>query len=160
MWFSVNFTNRQWSEASLISNKRWTIKRNQKKDDNALSSQDELFLLRRRRDLQVTGKPKPPQNRNTSLLKQILSKAGFKIRGDRLTIKRDEAIFEIDLKMGGIYVLREGAEPLSLCVTVESHPWTNIEGLSDFDLFLLSVIYLLTNEELPQSILQQIHQKK
>ena len=89
-------------------------------------------------------------------MKRILRKEGFKIRGDKLIIERVEATFEVDLKMGGVYALREGAEPLSLCITVESYPWTNVEGLSDFDLFLLSVIYLLANEELPQSIRQQI----
>jgi hypothetical protein len=113
--------------------------------------------LRRRRDLQVTGKPKPPQSRNLEGLKQVLQSEGFRIRGNRLTIHRDEATFEVDLKMGHVSVLKEGKAPLVLCVTLESTPWANIDDLSDFDLFLLSVIYLLAREPLPQSIKEQLN---
>jgi hypothetical protein len=69
---------------------------------------------------------------------------------------REEATFEVDLKMGHVFVLCEDTEPISLCVTLESSSWTNVGGLSDFDLFLLSVVYLLANEELPESILSQL----
>jgi len=112
--------------------------------------------LRRKRDLQVTGKPKPTPSRNLESLKQILQSEGFKIRGNRLVIQRDEATFEIDLKMGHVCALKEGKEPLALCVTLESTPWANIDDLSEFDLFLLSVIYLLAREPLPQSIIEQL----
>lgn len=121
-------------------------------------TQNEQWMqdLRRKRDLQVTGKPKPTQSRNLEGLKQILQSEGFKIRGNRMLIQRDEATFEVDLKMGHIYALKEGKEPLVLCVTLESTPWANIDDLSDFDLFLLSVIYLLAREPLPQSITEQL----
>jgi hypothetical protein len=112
--------------------------------------------LRRKRDLQVTGKPKPTQPRNLEGLKQILQSEGFTIRGNRMIIRRDEATFEVDLKMGHIFVLKEGKEPLVLCVTLESTPWANIDNLSDFDLFLLSVIYMLAREPLPKSIKEQL----
>ena len=112
--------------------------------------------LRRKRDLQVTGKPKATQNRNLEGLKQLLLSEGFKIRGNRLTIHREEATFEVDLKMGNVYALDEGKEPLVLCETLESPPWANIDDLADFDLFLLSVIYLLAREPLPKSITEQL----
>ncbi len=121
-------------------------------------TQNEQWMLdlRRKRDLQITGKPKPTQNRNLEGLKQILLSEGFKIRGNRMVIQREEATFEVDLKMGHVYALKEGKEPLVLCVTLESTPWANIDDLSDFDLFILSVIYLLAREPLPQSITGQI----
>ncbi|MFW9830215.1 MAG: hypothetical protein ACFFD8_00315 [Candidatus Thorarchaeota archaeon] len=106
--------------------------------------------------MQVTGKLKPTQSRNLERLKQILKSEGFKIRGNRLLITRDEATFEIDLKMGHVSALKEEKEPVILCITLESTPWANIEGLSDFDLFLLSVIYLLAREPLPESITEQL----
>ncbi|MHA2405477.1 MAG: hypothetical protein ACXADB_02110 [Candidatus Hermodarchaeia archaeon] len=112
--------------------------------------------LRRKRDLQVTGKPKAPHSRNLEGLKQILRAEGFKFRGNRILIDREEATFEVDLKMGHVYALKEGKEPLVLCVTLESTPWANIDDLSDFDLFLLSIIYLLAREPLPQSIKEQL----
>lgn len=112
--------------------------------------------LRRKRDLQVTGKPKPTQSRNLERLKQVLKSAGFTIRGNRLLIEREEATFEVDLKMGHVSVLQEEKEPKILCVTLESKPWANIEGLADFDLFLLSIVYLLARETLPRSIIEQI----
>ena len=114
------------------------------------------YDLRRKRDLQVTGKPKASHSRNLEGLKQILHSEGFKIRGNRMLIDREEATFEIDLKMGHVYALKEGKEPLVLCVTLESTPWANIDNLSDFDLFLLSIIYLLAREPLPQSIKEQL----
>ncbi|MFX1564594.1 MAG: hypothetical protein ACFFCH_01235 [Promethearchaeota archaeon] len=113
--------------------------------------------LRRRRNLLVTGKPKATRERNLEGLKQLLQSEGFKIRGNRLLIQRDEAAFEVDLKMGHVYALLEGKEPLVLCVTLESTPWANIDNLSDFDLFLLSIIYLLTREPLPTSIKEQLN---
>ncbi len=112
--------------------------------------------LRQKRNLQVTGKPKPTQRRNLERLKHILKSEGFKIRGNRLLIHRTEATFEIDLKMGHILALQEGHEPLALCVTLESTPWANTDELADFDLFLLSVIYLLAREPLPESITEQL----
>lgn len=115
-----------------------------------------MLNLRRKRELQVTGKLKPTRGRNLPRLKQILKDEGFKIRGDRLVIEREEATFEVDLKMGHVSALRENAEPLILCVTVESSPWANNEELSDFDVSLLSVIYLLAHEKLPESITQQL----
>jgi hypothetical protein len=114
--------------------------------------------LRRKRDLQVTGKPKPTQNRNLESLKRLLQSEGFKIRGNRLVIQREEATFEIDLKMGHVYALKKGEEPIVLCVTLESTPWANIDDLSEFDLFLLSVVYLLAREPLPQSIIEQLEE--
>jgi hypothetical protein len=104
----------------------------------------------------VTGKLKPTQNRNLERLKHILKSEGFKIRGNRLLIKREEATFEVDLKMGHVQALQEGKEPLILCVTLDSTPWANIEDLADFDLFLLSIIYLLARESLPESITEQL----
>jgi hypothetical protein len=115
-----------------------------------------MLDLRRKRDLQVTGKPKPTQPRNLERLKHILKSEGFKIRGNRLLIERDEATFEVDLKMGNVQALQEGKEPLILCVTQDSTPWANIEDLADFDLFLLSIIYLLARESLPESITEQL----
>ncbi|MFX1473871.1 MAG: hypothetical protein ACFFCO_00115 [Promethearchaeota archaeon] len=115
-----------------------------------------MISLRRKRNLQIVGKTKPSPSRNLLRLKQILKDEGFQIRGDRILISREEATFEVDLKMGHVFVLREDRDPISLCVTLESSSWTNIGGLSDFDLFLLSVVYLLTNEALPESILSQI----
>lgn len=115
-----------------------------------------LVSLRRKRNLQIVGKPKPPPSRNLLRLRKILKDEGFKIRGDRLLIVRKEATFEVDLRMGHVFVLRENEAPISLCVTLESSSWTNVGGLSDFDLFLLSVVYLLANEEIPQSILSQL----
>ncbi len=115
--------------------------------------------LRRKRDLQVTGKPKPSRNRNLEGLKQLLKSEGFKIRGNRMLIQRDEATFEVDLKMGHVYALREGEEPLVLCVTLESTPWANVDNLSNFDLFLLSIVYLLAREPIPQSITEQLDSK-
>ena len=112
--------------------------------------------LRRKRDLQVTGKPKPTRDRNLEGLKQLLISEGFKIRGNRLLIQRDEATFEVDLKMGHIYALRKKQEPLVLCLTLESTPWANVDNLSNFDLFLLSIIYLLAREPLPTSITEQL----
>jgi len=112
--------------------------------------------LRRKRDLQVTGKPKPTQRRNLERLKHILKSEGFKISGNRLLIEREEATFEVDLKMGHVQALQEGKEPLILCVTQDSTPWANIEDLADFDLFLLSIIYLLARESLPESITEQL----
>jgi hypothetical protein len=112
--------------------------------------------LRRKRDLLVTGKPKPTQARNLERLKQILQSEGFTIRANRIVIQRKEAVFEVDLKMGHIYALKEDREPLVLCVTLESTPWANIDDLSEFDLFLLSVIYLLAREPLPESIKGQL----
>jgi hypothetical protein len=58
--------------------------------------------------------------------------------------------------MGHVSVLREDKEPLILCVTVESAPFADNEELSDFDISLLSVIYLLAHEKLPESITQQL----
>lgn len=115
-----------------------------------------MYDLRRKRDLQVTGKPKPTPSRNLNRLKHILKSEGFNIRGNRLLITRDEATFEVNLKMGHVSVLQDGKEPIILCVTLESTPWANIDGLSDFDLFLLSVIYLLAREPLPESITEQL----
>jgi len=115
-----------------------------------------MHNLRQQRNLQVTGKPKPTQTRNLERLKQILQSEGFAIRANRIVIQRDEATFEVDIKMGHIYALNEGREPLVLCVTLESTPWANIDDLSDFDLFLLSVIYLLAREPLPESITEQL----
>ena len=115
-----------------------------------------LVELRKKRDLQVTGKLKPPQNRNLPRLKQILKDEGFRIRGDRIVIEREEATFEVDLKMGHVFALRANQPPAILCVTLESSPWTNGDDLSDFDLFLLSVVYLLAHEKLPQSITEQL----
>ena len=115
-----------------------------------------MHNLRQQRNLQVTGKPKPTQTRNLERLKQILHSEGFAIRANRIVIQRDEATFEVDLRMGHIYALNEGREPLVLCVTLESTPWANIDDLSDFDLFLLSVIYLLAREPLPESITEQL----
>ncbi len=112
--------------------------------------------LKRKREIQVTGKLKPTHGRNLPRLKQILKDEGFKIRGNRLIIEREEATFEIDLKMGHVSALRENSEPLILCMTIESSPWANNEELSDFDLYLLSVIYLLAHETLPESITQQL----
>lgn len=119
-------------------------------------SEQWMHDLRRKRDLQVTGKLKPTQNRNLERLKHILKSEGFKIRGNRLLIKREEATFEVDLKMGHVQALQEGKEPLILCVTLDSTPWANIEDLADFDLFLLSIIYLLARESLPESITEQL----
>ena len=73
-----------------------------------------------------------------------------------MLIDREEATFEVDLKMGHVYALKEGKEPLVLCVTLESTPWANIDNLSDFDLFLLSIIYLLAREPLPPSIKEHL----
>jgi hypothetical protein len=112
--------------------------------------------LRRKRDLLVTGKPKATHERNLEGLKQLLQSEGFKIRGNRILIQRDESAFEVDLKMGHIYALQEGKEPRVLCVTLESTPWANTDNLSDFDLFLLSIIYLLAREPLPKSITEQL----
>ena len=112
--------------------------------------------LRRKRDFLVTGKLKPTKRRNLPRLKQILKDEGFKIRGHRLLINRTEATFEVDLKMGHVSALRENEEPLPLCVTVESSSWTSSEDLSDFDLFILSVVFLLANEKIPESITQQL----
>lgn len=112
--------------------------------------------LRSKRNLQVTGKPKPSQNRNLNRLKQILTSEGFKIKGNRLLVEREEASFEVDLKMGHVTALKEGKEPIALCVTLETTPWANIDDLSDFDLFLLSIIYILAREELPTSIIEQL----
>jgi len=112
--------------------------------------------LRRKRELLITGKLKPTQERNLLRLKQILKDEGFKIRGDRLIIERDEATFEVDLKMGHVSALRKKEKPLVLCVTVESTPFANNEELSDFDVSLLSIIYLLAHEKLPESITQQL----
>lgn len=112
--------------------------------------------LRRKRDLLVTGKPKATHERNLEGLKQLLKSEGFKIRGNRILIQRDEAAFEVDLKMGHVYALLEGKEPIVLCVTLESKPWANTGNLSDFDLFLLSIIYLLAREPLPKSITEQL----
>jgi hypothetical protein len=58
--------------------------------------------------------------------------------------------------MGHVFALRTNQPPAILCITIESSPWTNGDDLSDFDLFLLSVVYLLANEKLPQSITQQL----
>ncbi len=123
-------------------------------------SQREQWRLDRRRqmDLIITGKIKPPQERNLSRLKQILKEEGFKIRGNRLLIERTEATFEVDLKMGHVSILRESEEPQILCVTLESTPWIENEDLADFDVFLLSIIYLLANEALPESITTQLQQ--
>jgi len=115
-----------------------------------------LVELRKKRDLQVTGKPKPPQNRNLPRLRQILKDEGFKIRGDRIVIEREEATFEVDLKMGHVFAIRANVPPAILCVTIESSPWASGDDLSDFDLFLLSVVYLLAHEKLPQSITEQL----
>ena len=112
--------------------------------------------LRQKRNLQVTGKPKPPQNRNLERLKQILTSEGFKIRGNRLLVEREEATFEVDLKMGHVNALNEGKEPIALCVTLETTPWASLDDLTDFDLFLLSIIYMLKQEELPASIIEQL----
>ncbi|MFX0169251.1 MAG: hypothetical protein ACFE89_07845 [Candidatus Hodarchaeota archaeon] len=112
--------------------------------------------LRLRRDLQVTGKPKPTQSRNLERLKQLLASEGFKIRANRLQIKRQEATFEIDLKMGNVTALQEGKDPIALCVTLETTPWASLEDLSDFDLFLLSIVYVLAREALPASIKEQL----
>ena len=112
--------------------------------------------LRQKRNLQVTGKPKPTQHRNLDRLKQILTSEGFKIRGNRLLVEREEATFEVDLKMGHVNALKEGKEPIALCVTLETTPWASLEDLSDFDLFLLSIVYLLAQEALPASILEQL----
>ena len=71
-------------------------------------------------------------------------------------ISREEGKFEVDLRMGHVFFLHENNTPLSLCVTLESSSWSNIGELSEFDLFLLSVIYLLVNEELPESIQSQL----
>ncbi len=123
-------------------------------------SQREQWRLDRRRqmDLIITGKIKPPQERNLSRLKQILKEEGFKLRGNRLLIERTEATFEVDLKMGHVSILRESEEPQILCVTLESTPWIENEDLADFDVFLLSIIYLLANEALPESITTQLQQ--
>ena len=115
-----------------------------------------MLDLRRKRDLQVTGKPKPTHNRNLEGLKQLLLSEGFKLRGNKMLIERDEATFEVDLKMGHVYALRGNQEPLVLCVTLESTPWANVDNLSNFDLFLLSIIYLLAREPLPPSITEQL----
>ncbi len=115
-----------------------------------------MYDLRRKRDLLITGKPKPTQSRNLERLKQMLISEGFKIRGNRLLIERAEATFEVDLKMGHVSALREGKEPLILCVTLESTPWANNDDLADFDLFLLSIVYLLAREALPNSIMEQL----
>ena len=88
-----------------------------------------LISLRRKRNLQIVGKLKPLPSRNLLRLKQILKDEGFKIRGDRILITREEATFEVDLKMGHVFLLRENNEPISLCVTLESSSWTNIGGL-------------------------------
>ncbi|MDO8055953.1 MAG: hypothetical protein Q6361_03760 [Candidatus Hermodarchaeota archaeon] len=112
--------------------------------------------LRQKRNLQVTGKPKPSQNRNLNRLKQILTSEGFKIKGNRLLVERVEASFEVDLKMGHVTALKAGKEPIALCVTLETTPWASIDDLSDFDLFLLSIIYVLAQEELPASIVEQL----
>jgi hypothetical protein len=112
--------------------------------------------LRQKRNLLVTGKPKPSQNRNLNRLKQILTSEGFKIKGNRLLVEREEASFEVDLKMGHVTALKEGREPIPLCVTLETTPWANIDDLSDFDLFLLSIIYVLAQEKLPPSIIEQL----
>jgi len=58
--------------------------------------------------------------------------------------------------MGHVFALRANQPPAILCVTLESSPWTNGDDLSDFDLFLLSVVYLLAHEKLPQSITEQL----
>lgn len=139
-----------------------SIKRRQKKPSKPDSPQTQkgeqyLYDLRRKRDLQVTGKLKPTQNRNLPRLKEILKAEGFKLRGNRLRIERFEATFEIDLKMGHVSTLKEGKEPQILCVTLESTPWADNEELADFDLFLLSVIYLLAREQIPESILEQLN---
>jgi len=112
--------------------------------------------LRQKRNLLVTGKPRPSLNRNLDRLKQILTSEGFKIKGNRLLVNREEAAFEVDLKMGHVTALKEGKEPIALCVTLETTPWANIDDLSDFDLFLLSIIYILAQEELPTSIIEQL----
>lgn len=106
--------------------------------------------------MQIVGKPKASPSRNLLQLKKILKDEGFQIRGDKILILRKEGRFEVDLRMGHVFMLSEDNDPTNLCVTLESSSWTNIGGLSDFDLFLLSVIYLLTNEELPESILSQL----
>jgi hypothetical protein len=133
-------------------------KETESETDSSQSARREQLLisLRRKRNLQIVGKPKPPPTRNLIRLKQILKDEGFKIRGDRLLITREEGTFEVDLKMGHVFVLRKDAEPISLCVTLESSSWSSVGDLSDFDLFLLSVVYLLTNEELPECILSQL----
>ena len=58
--------------------------------------------------------------------------------------------------MGHVSVLHETKEPQILCVTLESAPWASEQDLADFDVFLLSIIYLLSREPLPESILQQL----
>jgi hypothetical protein len=115
-----------------------------------------MLDLRQKRNLQVTGKPKPSQNRNLTRLKQILTSEGFKIRGNRLLIEREEATFEVDLKMGNVTALKAGKDPIALCVTLETTPWASIDDLSDFDLFLLSIVYVLAREALPVSITEQL----
>jgi hypothetical protein len=122
------------------------------------SKEEWLAELRKKRDLQVTGKLKPPLNRNLPRLRQILEEEGFRIRGDRVVVERKEATFEVDLRMGHVFALRANRPPTILCVTIESSPWTNGDDLSDFDLFLLSVVYLLAHEQLPRSITEQLEQ--
>lgn len=124
------------------------------------SREASLIELRKKRDLQVTGKPKPSADRNLPRLRQILRDEGFRIRGDRVTLEREEATFEVDLKMGHVFALQANLPPAILCVTIESSPWTNGENLSDFDLFLLSVVYLLGHEKLPRSITEQLQSVK
>ncbi len=116
--------------------------------------------MRKKRDLQVTGKLKPSPNRNLPRLRQILKDEGFRIRGDRVVLEREEATFEVDLKMGHVFAFQANQPPAILCVTIESSPWTNGEDLSDFDLFLLSVVYLLAHEKLPRSITDQLESVK
>jgi hypothetical protein len=136
-------------------------KRDRKTSNSEVSdeTQREQWRLDRRRqmDLIITGKLKPPQKRNLSRLKQLLKQEGFKIRGNRLLIERTEATFEVDLKMGHVSILRESEEPQILCVTLESTPWIENEDLTDFDVFLLSIVYLLANEPLPESITTQLN---
>ncbi|WXG42401.1 MAG: hypothetical protein WED07_02925 [Candidatus Freyarchaeum deiterrae] len=103
---------------------------------------------------------------NVPLVKEILETMGFKAENDEIILKNEKATFTVDLRNGEVYMEpaqcenceRDCVKKEKVCMVLATSGWSSSPDISQADLLLISKVYAIANNEIPQEVQEKIYE--